>query len=433
MSSATLARFDKIQTAIALLAEDKRFELVTPDACKQRLLGYSANLSDWYATCDDQSPGMVLLYPDAMDGFCVIRVARAASLDDEQLRQYLTWHFQGTIKRKPTEKELVEHQTQSNTTWFSLQFPVDKDRGVGPEPISRQVHIIEPHGQAALLIEVTGETESVEKARQLIPDIPALLAGVPDALQNQLLAIDRGKQWVTYSQTHLKQTIHDELNVYAIHMADQWVGYQLESIKRESDDLASSFVHVVFPSHQGDSKIDHFWEADFDKQVYQSATQEKYGQDKVVDRTLKMADGRIVCESEKLGFEDDHADDIPWPINEDFWPVDWFVKQGWLDQWLLIRAAYTASPPMLHWVKLERNEQGYRLLRRPAICADTNQYQFDVQGQFKSLHGFDFEAGQSSTLSLSVQRIDVNQVYNHWPTHEKAIAQWIKDHESTAR
>ena len=73
------------------------------------------------------------------------------------------------------------------------------------------------------------------------------------------------------------------------------------------------------------------------------------------------------------------------------------------------------------------------LLRRPVVCLDTNQYRFDDQGHFEALDGFDFEAGQSSTLSLSVQRVNVNQVYNQWPGHQKAIAQWIKDHESTVR
>lgn len=433
MNSAALARFDKIQTAIALLAQDNRFELTTPEACRQRQLGYTANLSDWYATCDTQSPGVVLLYPDSMDGFCVIRVARSVSLDDATIKQYLSWQFQGTMKRKPTDKELIKVDGLANTTWHRLQYPVDKDYGVGPEPLSRQVHIIEPHGQAALVIEVTGEVDSVQSVDEYLPDIAAMLAQTSDALAGQMSAIERGKQWVAYAPQHLKQTIKDELNVYAVHMADQWVGYQLESIKRESDNLASSFVHVVFPSAKGDSKIDHFWEVDFDKQVYHSATQEKIAEGKDTHQSLKMSDGKIVCESNVLDFTDENAADIPWPINEDFWPVDWFTQQGWLDQWLLVRTAYTASPPILHWVRLEKTTLGYRLLRRPVVCLDTNQYRFDDQGHFEALDGFDFEAGQSSTLSLSVQRVNVNQVYNQWPGHQKAIAQWIKDHESTVR
>lgn len=425
-----LIRFDKLHTPISLLAQDTRYSLATPADCATRQLGYSASLTDDYATCDPRSPGTVLLYPDTLDGFCVIRVSRSAQMPDEQLGQTLAWQFEGTMHRQPDDNELIHNESQPDTNWWTLQYPAEKDMGIGPEPLSRMVHVITLPEAASLTVEVTGNVDSVKQASSMLLKIIKPLATLPGYADAEQTALQTGSKLVDYSLKHLKTAVKNESNVYRIRIANQPVGYQLESITREDEDHAHSQVHIVFPATgKVDAYIDHVWTIDFAQNHYTSVTQDHNANGSVYKRSLSMMGQNVICESDILGYADDQGADIPWPVAEDYWPVTWMTQQDMLDQWMLIRTAYAGTPPALHWVRLQAHDEGYRLLRRPIHCVDSSVYELDAQGNFLSLDGYDFTAGPTSSVSLSVDRVKPSSVYNQWPAHKTSILKWISDHE----
>ncbi|HAI10671.1 MAG TPA: hypothetical protein DCM28_03140 [Phycisphaerales bacterium] len=368
-----------------------------------------------------------------MDGFCIIRVARSAASNDEQLREALAWQFQATMRRKPAKHELTKDDTLEQSQWFTLHYPVDKDMGIGPEPLSRDVHVIRLGQGATLTVQVTGMVDAVKLAATHLPQLVGTLGEVSGDTTSENQARQRGQSLVDHSTEHLKNVIQPERNFYTIGIANQPVGYQLESILRDQTQQASGSVHIVFPSTRGHASIDHQWQVDFDKRSFESATEEHSADGSVKKRSLSINNGRVICTSDQMSYDLTDADQIPWPISEDYWPVDWMADQQLLDQWMLIRTAYSASPPAWHWVNVQKTSKGFRVMRRPILSVDTNVYTLDEQGQFVSLEGYDFEAAAHSTLALSVQRVPADVVYNHWPKQKNDIAKWIKDHETTNR
>lgn len=430
VNTASLARFDKVASSLAMLAQDTRFTLATAADCAGRQFGFSAKLSDVYATCDAQSPSSLLLYPEVVDGFCVIRVARAASLDTPTVQQTLSWQFEATMRRKPVADELVMNQSLADTDWLTLHYPADKDMGIGPEPMSRDVHVFEPRDGIALTFEVTGTPEAVKQVSTLIPQLAQPLTQAMPSYEPD--ARKAGRRVVDHAVEHLDHTIGMEKNVYSITIADQLMGYQLEAITRPDQLHAQGTVHIVFPGiNGGQAFIDHHWKIDFAKLSFVSATEDHTSDGTIKKRSLAMSGGQIVCESDTLNYSIVDAEDIPWPVSEDYWPVEWMTQKGLLEKWLLIRTVYSASPPMWYWVTLQQTDKGYRVLRRPIYSVDTNVYELDDKGNFIALTGYDFEAAAHSTLSLSVHRVDIETVYNQWPTRKSDIAKWIKDHETS--
>jgi hypothetical protein len=301
--------------------------------------------------------------------------------------------------------------------------------GVGPEPLARDVHLICLPGKAALTVEVVGLMDAVKQAATILPQIIEPISDVQQSTQQEQTARKLGTQWVDHSQAYLQSVIKTQMNMYIYEIAAIPVGYQLEHINRVSALLARSQVKVVFPHEAGDTIKVHQWQIDWDKRSFASSTIDHHPDGSTTAQTLEMSEQKVVSQSDQLAFAADHASDIPWPVTEDQWPVQWMVQQNMLDQWMLIRTAYTASPPVLNWVCLQKAEKGYRVLRRPVQCVDANIFLFDDDGNFESLQGFDNEAGATSTLALRVQRVDAKDVYNQWPTHVKPIEQWTKDHE----
>lgn len=433
VNSARLARFDKYASSLAMLAQDTRFTLATAEDCANRQLGFSEALSDVYATCDPQSPSTLLLYPDVLDGFYVIRVARSAQLDTTSLEQALNWQFQATMRRMPTDAQRVKDQTLPDTDWYTLHYPTEKDMGIGPEPLSRDVHVIRPPEGVTLTVEVTGHADVVKQIATRIGKLVEPLSKMAGDFASENDARQRGRQLVDHAIDHLDHAIHSERNLYTIAMANQLVGYQLETITREDKQWASGSVHLVFPSPNTDASIDHHWKIDFAQRSFISATEDQTSDGKIKKRSLAIASGQINCHSDKLEYEVTGATDIPWPVSEDYWPVKWLTDQDMLGKWMLVRTVYSTSPPTWHWVILEKTSQGYRVLRRPIFCVDTNVYMLDEKGNFMSLDGYDFEAAAHSTFALSVHRVDADTVYNHWPAKKSDIAKWITDHETSDR
>ncbi|MBL4702664.1 MAG: hypothetical protein JKX85_15570 [Phycisphaeraceae bacterium] len=423
-----MSNFDKLHTSIALLAADTRFKLVTPEDMADRMLGFSESLAANHATCDANAPGAVLLYPDSLDDFCIVRVARSAHQDQAELKQALTWQFQASMHRKPEATELTQNTTLSYTNLWSLHFPADSDIGIGPQPLSRDLHVIEQARAMPLIFEVIGQVDAVKAVVDLLPQLASTMDMMPEHFTQQREALEQGLKVVSQTVGHLKNVVKSEQVFYTIAIANKKIGYQLEQITRLTQETAQSDIQVVFPSQKNKSAIvDHHWAIDWKNESFTSDTVEHPFEGNLTQRRLHITPSNIVCQADALAFNL-NVSDIPWPVAEDNWPVDWIKQQRLLNRWLLISTVSASKPPILNWVYIQQVAEGYHLLRRPVYGLDTHVFLLDARGRFVSLNGFDLDVRSTGALAITVQRVTLEDVYNQWPTDKPSIQKWIKEH-----
>ena len=423
-----MSNFDKLHTSIALLAADTRFKLVMPKDMTDRMLGFSESLSANHATYDAKSLGAVLLYPDSLDDFCIVRVARSAHQNDADRKQALSWQFQATMHRKPDATELMQNTNLSHTNLWSLHFPADRDIGIGPQPLSRDLHVFERSEAMPLIFEVVGQVDAVKAVVDLLPELAGTMDTMPEHFTPQREALEQGRNLVNQTVGHLKKVVKTEQCFYTIAIANKKIGYQLEQIIRLTQATAQSDIQVVFPSQNNQAGIvDHHWAINWADESFTSDTVEHALAGRLTQRRLKMTPGNVVCQADVLAFNL-NVSDILWPVAEDHWPVDWIKQQGLLNRWLLIFTVSASKPPILNWVNIQQAGEGYRLQRRPVYSLDTHVFLLDARGSFVSLNGFDQDARSTGALAITVQRVPLEDVYNQWPTDKPSIQKWIKEH-----
>lgn len=430
IDSQALKQFDQQQNALGQLAEDTRFTLATSRQLSESLLGDSTSLAKWHATCDRKFPGSVLLYSDKLGDFCIVRLARSALIDPKAVEKNLAWQFEMTMKRKIQARDLEYKPLPDQTSWWTLHYPAAKDIGIGPEPMSRDVHIIQMPQANAWVLEVAGPAVTVKQMAQLIPDLIGDLTVDPEALLMQDQALALGQSIAEHAPVYLKKVIQTGQEFSTMSTGNKLFAYTFGQVTRQ-DNSARGNVRFVYPASQmKDTFFSYRWQLDWGKSEFflQTTTQERGG--KVQTKKIEMSKHQIVGLSDTHEFET-KVEHVPWPVLDDHWPVKWAEQKGLLNQWFLMRLVSGVAPPQLHWIYMTSSVQGYRVIRRPIDAVDAIVYSLDHHGQFLRVDGFKYHAYPTGAQAVLVQRITAEDVYNQWPAYKKIVEDWITKDAST--